>query len=120
MTSPRYGVVLKWFKDYWEWVAAGVVALFAFALGRKTRSIDLEIAENKEKEIDAIQAAGEKELAATQAAGEEHVSKIKNIHAEADQRLKQAEDDKRKLVEELANDPEAIDKKLKELGIKEI
>lgn len=120
MTSPRYGVVRKWFKKHWEWVAAGVVALFAFALGRNSRKVDLKIVENKEKEIDAIQAASEKELAATQAAGEEHVSKIKDIHAEADQRLKQAEEDKRRLVEELANDPDAIDKKLKELGIKEV
>ena len=110
----------KWFKKHWEWVAAGVVALFAFALGRNSRKVDLKIVENKEKEIDAIQAASEKELAATLAAGEEHVSKIKDIHAETDQRLKQAEEDKRRLVEELATDPDAIDKKLKELGIKEV
>ena len=110
----------KWLKKHWEWVAAGVVALFAFALGRNSRKVDLKIVENKEKEIDIIQAANDKELAATQAAGEKHVSEIKNIHAETDQRLKQAEEDKKRLVEELANDPDAIDKKLKELGIKEV
>jgi len=120
LTSPRFGVVLNWLKEYWEWVAAGVVALFAFALGRRGRSIDLELAENKNKENDVIQASSEKELAGTIAAGEKHVEEILNTHAEAFEKLKQAEDDRNKLVEELSNDPDAIDKKLKELGIKEV
>ncbi len=120
MTSPRYGAVLKWLKEYWEWATAGVVVLFAFMLGRRGRKIDLEFAEIKEKENDIIQSASEKELAGTVAAGEKHVEEIKKTHAEADRRLKQAEEDRNKLVEELANDPDAIDRKLKELGIKEV
>lgn len=120
MISLRFGVVLKWLKEYWEWAAAGVVVLFAFILGRKGRGVNLEMAELKEKEIDVLNKASEKELAATKAAADKHVKNIINIHADAEQKLKQAEEDRDKLIQELVDDPNAIDKKIKELGIKEI
>ena len=112
--------MLNWFKKYWEWAATGVVVLFAFVLGRKGRGVNLEMAEVREKEIDIANKASEKELAATKAAAEKHVEEILNTHAEASEKLKQAEEDRDKLVEELANDPNAIDNKLKELGIEEV
>ena len=112
--------MLNWLKEYWEWAATGVVVLFAFILGRKGRGVNLEMVETKEKEIDVVNKASEKELAGTTAAGERHVEEILNTHAEAFEKLKQAEEDRDKLVEELTNDPDAIDKKLKELGIKEV
>ena len=120
MTSPRFGAVLNWLKEYWEWAATGVVVLFAFALGRGGRKIDLKFVENKEKEIDIIQAASEKELAGTIAATEKHVEEILNTHAETFEKLKQAEDDRDRLMQELVDNPSAIDRKLNELGIKEV
>ena len=120
MTSPRFGAVLNWFKKYWEWAATGVVVLFAFVLGRKGRGVNLEMAEVREKEIDIANKASEKELAATKAAAEKHVEEILNTHAEAFEKLKQAEDGKSQLIEELSTNPSSIDEKLKELGIKEV
>ena len=50
--------MLKWIKTHWEWVAAGVVALFAFVLGRRGRSSALrtanDIATLKSEEIEII------------------------------------------------------------------
>ena len=52
-----------WLKKYWEWVAAGVVALFAFVLGRRGRNAALRKAEDvaslKEEEIETINQANE-------------------------------------------------------------
>lgn len=65
MTSPRYGEVLKWLKKHWEWVAAGVVALFAFVLGRRGRASALrtadDIARLKDEEIEIINKTNEDE-----------------------------------------------------------
>ena len=53
----------EWLKDKWEYVAAGVTVLVVFLLGRKSKSVDLkiaeEISENKDEEIKV-----EKELSA--------------------------------------------------------
>ena len=112
--------MLNWLKDKWEYAAAllGIVAVFL--LGRKGKSAADRKTELKEKEIDVANKANEKELAATKAAADKHVKEIINIHADAGQKLKQAEEDRDKLVQELVDDPNAIDKKIKELGIKEI
>jgi len=47
--------MLAWLKDKWEFVAAGVAVLFVFVLGRKSKSVDLEVAkeisDNKDEEL---------------------------------------------------------------------
>lgn len=112
--------MLNWLKDKWEFVAAGIAVVAVFLLGRKGKSASDRKVELKEKEIDVVNQANEKELAATKAAADKHVKEIINIHADAEQKLKQAEEDRDNLVRELVDDPNAIDKKIKELGIKEI
>lgn len=112
--------MLNWLKREWEYAVAllGIVAIFL--LGRKGKNAADRKTELKEKEIDVANKANEKELAATKAAADKHVKEIINIHADAEQKLKQAQEDRDKLVQELVDDPNAIDKKIKELGIKEI
>jgi chemotaxis response regulator CheB len=112
--------MLNWLKDKWEFVAAGIAVVAVFLLGRKGKSAADRKVELKEKEIDVVNKANEKELAATKAAADKHVKEIINIHADAEQKLKQAEEDRDNLVRELVDDPNAIDEKIKELGIKEI
>lgn len=112
--------MLNWLRDKWEFVAAGIAVVAVFLLGRKGKNAADRKTELKEKEIDVANKANEKELAATKAAADKHVKEIINIHADAGQRLKQAQEDRDKLVQELVDDPNAIDKKIKELGIKEI
>ncbi len=44
-----------WLKDKWEFVAAGVTVLIVFLLGRKSKNVDLKVAEqisdNKDEQI---------------------------------------------------------------------
>jgi len=44
-----------WLKDKWEFVAAGVTVLIVFLLGRKSKNVDLTVAEqisdNKDEQI---------------------------------------------------------------------
>jgi len=112
--------MLDWLKREWEYAVALLGIVFVFLLGRRGKSAADRKIELKEKEIDVANKANEKELAATKAAADKHVKEIINIHADAGQKLKQAEEDRDKLVQELVDDPNAIDKKIKELGIKEI
>jgi len=116
----RFGAVLNLLKEYWEWAVTGVVVLFAFLLGRRGKVGSDKRTELKQKESDILETASEKELAGTTAAGEKHVEEILNTHAEAFEKLKQAEDDRDRLLQELVDNPSAIDRKLKELGIKEV
>lgn len=52
-----------WLKDKWEFVAAGVTVLIVFLLGRKSKNVDMKVAEeisdNKDEQIKV-----ERELAA--------------------------------------------------------
>lgn len=45
----------SWLKDKWEFVAAGVTVLIVFLLGRKSKNVDLTVAEqisdNKDEQI---------------------------------------------------------------------
>ena len=45
----------SWLKDKWEFVAAGVTVLVVFLLGRKSKNVDLTVAEqisdNKDEQI---------------------------------------------------------------------
>ena len=61
--------------------------------------------------------ACEKELAASQAAAEKHADELKKVHEEADEKLKAAEEEKKQLVKHLKENPDAIDEKLRELGV---
>ena len=44
-----------WLKDKWEFVAAGITVLIVFILGRKSKNVDLKVAEqisdNKDEQI---------------------------------------------------------------------
>ena len=112
--------MLIWLKDKWEYVAALLGIAAVFLLGRRGKNAADRKTDLKEKEIDIVKQASEKELAATKAAGEKHVREIKNIHADAELKLKQAEENRDDLVQELLNNPDAIDEKIKDLGIKEV
>ena len=64
--------MLNWLKKHWEWVAAGVVTLFAFLLGRRGRNSALRTAEDianlKDDEIKVINETNEEKDAKKQAA----------------------------------------------------
>jgi len=110
--------VRKWFKKHWEWVAAGVVALFAFLLGRRGRKLDDEFVKNKEKEIDIIEQSAEEEDAKKKEALERFLHEQKKLREEYNkaQTELQRETAQRKieLLEAAKENPEEIDKILME------
>ena len=111
---------MTWLKDKWEWVVAGLVTILAFVLGSRGKNSAKRRVNLKDKEILIQKEACERELAASQAAAEKHADELKRVHKEADEKLKAAEEEKKQLVKHLKENPDAIDKKLKELGIKEV
>ena len=111
---------MTWLKDKWEWVVAGLVTILAFVLGSRGKNSAKRRVNLKDKEILIQKEACERELAASQAAAEKHADELKRVHKEADEKIKAAEEEKKQLVKHLKENPDAIDKKLKELGIKEV
>ena len=86
MTLPRFGEVRKWLKKHWEWVAAGVVALFAFVLGRRGRASALrtadDIARLKDEEIEIINKTNKDESRKKQAAVERLLAEKERLRQE--------------------------------------
>ena len=86
MILLRCGEVLDWLKKYWEWVAAGVVALFAFVLGRRGRNAALRKAEDvanlKEEEIETINQANEEKDEKKKAALERMMAEKERLRQE--------------------------------------
>jgi hypothetical protein len=111
---------MTWLKDKWEWVVAGLVTILAFVLGSRGKNSAKRRVNLKDKEILIQKEACERELAASQAAAEKHADELKRVHKEADEKLKAAEEEKKQLVKHLKENPDAIDEKLKGLGIKEV
>ena len=78
--------MLDWLKKYWEWVAAGVVALFAFVLGRRGRNVASRKAEDvaslKEEEIKTINQANEEKDEKKKAALERMMAEKERLRQE--------------------------------------
>jgi len=112
--------LMNWLREKWEWVVAGLAAILVLALGSRGKNSAKRRLSLREKEILIEKEACEKELAASQAAAEKHADELKKVHKEADEKLKAAEEEKKQLVKHLKENPDAIDEKLRELGIKEV
>lgn len=118
MTSRRFGVVLKWIKEKWEWVVAALVAILAFALGRRGKQAAKEEVELKNKEIEIIQEASAEEDKRKQVALERYLretAKLREQYKSAETSLeKDTAQRKLELLELAKEDPDAIDKILME------
>ncbi len=128
MTSPRYGEVLKWLKKHWEWVAAGVVALFAFVLGRRGRASALrtadDIARLKDEEIEIINKTNEDEDRKKKAAVERLLvekERLRQEYLQAQTELGKETAQRKIELLESAESEEEIDRiLLEEFNIKEL
>ncbi len=112
----------NWIKDKWEFVVSGLVVLFVFVLGRKSKEKQVEVAEKavelKEKEIEI-----EKELSAVEKleiakAHQKYInSRIalrKQHRASTDELERETINRKLELLEQVKEDPDEIDRILME------
>ena len=114
MTLQRFGVVLNWIKEQWEWVVAALVTILAFVLGRKGKQAAKEEVELKEKEIEVINYASEKEAKKKSEALEKYLRETARLREEYKSAETSLEKDtaqrKLELLELAKEDPDAIDR----------
>ena len=118
MTLRRFGVVLNWIKEQWEWVVAALVTILAFVLGRKGKQAAKDEVKLKEEEIKIIQYAAEKEAKKKSEALEKYLretARLREEYKSAETSLeKETAQRKLELLELAKEDPDAIDKILME------
>ena len=118
MTLRRFGVVLNWIKEQWEWVVAALVTILAFVLGRRGKQAAKEEVELKEKEIEVINYASEKEAKKKSEALEKYLretARLREQYKSAETSLeKETAQRKLELLELAKEDPDAIDRILME------
>ena len=120
--------MFKWFKKHWEWVAAGVVTLLAFVLGRKGRNSAIKTAEDianlKDKEIETINEANEDRESKKQAALERMLiekERLRQEYLKAQTELGRTTAQRKIELLENADSEEEIDRILfEEFNIKEL
>lgn len=115
-------MIWEYIKEKWEWFAAAGVALLAFAIGRSGKrasdKLVLEVAENKEKEIEIEKELSVEEKLAIAKAHQKYVNTRVRLRKEARAAKTELEKEtlnrKLELLELAKEDPEAIDRLLME------
>jgi len=111
-----------WIKDKWELVASGLVVLFVFVLGRKSKQDQVEIAEAtvdlKQKELEVEkEVSAEEKLQLAKAHSKYVNTRIalrKKQRAATTELERETLARKLELVEQAKEDPDAIDRILME------
>ena len=110
--------LMNWLKEKWEWVVAGLVAILAFALGRRGKQAAKEEVELKNKEIEIVNEASEEEAKRKSQALEKYLretAKLREEYKKAETSLeKDTAQRKLELLELAKEDPDAIDRILME------
>jgi len=118
LTLQRFGAVLNWIKEQWEWVVAFLVATLAFVIGRRGKAAAKEEVKLKEKEIEVINEATEIQDEKKKIALEKYLretAKLREEYKDAETSLEQETAQRKLELLELAkDDPDAIDKILME------
>ena len=107
-----------WLKDKWELVASGLVVLAVFILGRKSKKIQVEVAEAtaeaKEKEIEVIKEVTAEEKLRLAKAHQKYInSRIalrKQAKAAQSELERETANRKLELLELAKDNPDEIDK----------
>lgn len=111
-----------WIKDKWELVASGVIVLFVFVLGRRTKEKQAQVAEAsataKEKEIKIVTKTASderlKKALARKKYSESRLSLMKKRNKAQTDLERHDIERKLELVEQAKEDPDAIDRILME------
>ena len=100
----------KWFKDKWQWLVGGVLAIIAIVASSKRDSRKVVKAGDNEFE----KKRGEKIIAAQEDIYEQHLEKRSAAQKEHARKSEKIAEIKSARQKELENNPEELDKILKE------
>lgn len=125
-TKTWFSTAFSLCKKYWQIVVGFVAAIFLFVLTKKKpdpREVLEKSNEAHDDELEAIKKAQEVEQAAREEAVKKHeqtVAAVEKAFEDSNQELDEKKrEEVNKIIEENAEDPEAITKKISELmGIK--
>lgn len=101
---------MKWLKEQWEWFFAGIIAIIALAAakkrdsGAKIKNNDLNVQSSTSKKITEQQSE----------VYEAHLNKREKAEKDFDKTVEKIAKDKELRKKELENNPEKLDKILKE------
>ena len=112
----------NWIKDKWEFIVSGLVVLFVFVLGRKSKEKQVEVAEKavelKEKEVEIEKELSAAEKLAIAKAHQKYINyriALRKQHRTSTNELeRETINRKLELLEQAKKDPDQIDRILME------
>lgn len=102
--------LIKWIKEQWEWIVAGLIAIIAISASKKRDSkekiskSDLEYENEKNKKI----AKGQEKLY------KEYIEEKSQVQKDFDEKVELIAKNQEKRKKELENNPDELDRILKE------
>ena len=113
-----------WCIQYWRWLVFTIVALIAYVFGKKnSRSLfeQARLAKDQyKKEAELIEKAQLKKDKKVKDLEVRTNKKLQKIEKKKKVSISQLDEEKRKEIEKYLDDPEKLDKALKDLGLKEV
>ena len=100
----------QWLKDKWQWLVGGVLAIIAIVASSKRDSKKIV----KEGDIELEKKRSEKIIAAQEDIYEEHIAKRTSAQEEFARKSEKIAEIKSTRKEELENNPEELDRILRE------
>ena len=101
---------MNWLKEQWQWIVGGILAIITIAASKKRDSIEkVEKGDNKAK-AERDQKVNE----AQKKSYEEFISKRSEAEEKFREDIEKISENKKERIKELENNPEELDKILKE------
>lgn len=116
--------IYVWCVQHWRWLVFSAIAIIAYVLGRKNSRGLFEQAklarDHYKKESEAIENSYKEKSKEINRVELKAKNNLKEIEKRKKISIATLDEKKRKEIQSLIDDPEALDKKLEELGIKEV
>ena len=101
---------MDWLKEQWQWIVGGILAIIAIAASKKRDSIN-----KVEKSDSKLKSERDKKVIEGQAAAyEDYIDKRSEADIKFQKDIKDIAENKEKRQKELENNPEELDRILKE------
>jgi|TARA_B100000035_G_scaffold200075_2_gene171096 DNA anti-recombination protein RmuC len=102
--------MIKWIKEQWQWIVGGLLAIIAIAASKKRDSVDRVEKSDSKAKAERDQKVNESQKKAY----EEFISKRSEAEEKFREEVEAIAENKVKRQKELENNPEELDKILKE------
>jgi len=113
-----------WSVQHWRWLVFTIIALIAYVLGKKNSRGLFEQAklakDQYKKEVELIEKAHLKKDKKVKDLETKINKKLQKIGKKKKVSIRRLDEEKRKEIEKYLDDPEKLDKALKDLGLKEV